>query len=193
MSLSKNIGDIDCDVVVGREWISLLRLVVDDDRPAAAVLQSRACSSPSIEGGTCHLPEGRNILLPDHGISNRIVSMQLLKEAPFGGSSTPPSWQLFDSNPEALHPRCVSHGITVVDQTDLQSALLSHVFTGSCVLGGSISEPSDCRAACTEVSHGIRSRDRLADIAGNWPGCIRCQSGAPKASFYVGRLQKWVC
>ncbi|KAF8141982.1 hypothetical protein EV363DRAFT_1291905 [Boletus edulis] len=99
------------------------------------------------------------------------LSMQLLKEAPFGGSSTPPSWQLFDSNPEALHPRCVSHGITVVDQTDLQSALLSHVFTGSCVLGGSI--------------------NRLADIAGNWPGCIRCQSGAPKASFYVGRLQKW--
>ncbi|KAF8442336.1 hypothetical protein L210DRAFT_494339 [Boletus edulis BED1] len=37
-------------------------------------------------------------------------------------------------------------------------------FTGSCVLGGSISEPSDCRTACTEVSHGIRSRDRLADI-----------------------------
>ncbi|KAF8447422.1 hypothetical protein L210DRAFT_987439 [Boletus edulis BED1] len=37
-------------------------------------------------------------------------------------------------------------------------------FTGSCVLGGSISEPSDCRTACTEVSHGIRSRGEVVTI-----------------------------
>ncbi|KAF8119392.1 hypothetical protein EV363DRAFT_1198921, partial [Boletus edulis] len=128
-----DIGDINCDVVVGREWISLLRLV-----PAA--LCSRARSSPSLEGGSYYyLPEaGRNYVLPvndlsssAHSISDRNFSEQLLMEAPFGGSSTTSGWTLFDSNREALHRRCVSHGITVVEQTDPQSALLKHVFTGA--------------------------------------------------------------
>ncbi|KAF8123172.1 hypothetical protein EV363DRAFT_1436020, partial [Boletus edulis] len=75
-------------------------------------------------------------------------------EAPFGDSSTTSGWTLFDSNQDALHRRCVSHGITVVEPGDAQCALLKHVFTGSCVLGG-VNVSSNCRPACTEVLRGI--------------------------------------
>ena len=161
-----DIGDIDCDIVIGREWISLLQLVVNN-QPATA-LRSRACSSPSLEGGPCHLPEGGWVIplptneLPQH-LSDRTVSERLLKEALFGGSLTPSTWHLFGYDTEALHQECVSHGVTVVDQTDPQSSLLRHVFTGSCVLGG-VSDPPDCRVACSEVLHGIQSQGEVVTI-----------------------------
>ncbi|KAF8133383.1 hypothetical protein EV363DRAFT_1295540 [Boletus edulis] len=84
-------------------------------------------------------------------------------EALFGGSSTTSGWTLFDSNWEALHRHCVSHGITLIEQTDPQSALLKHVFTGSCVLGG-INVSSNCRLACTEVLRSIQIQGEVVMI-----------------------------
>ena len=80
------------------------------------------CSSPLLEGGPCHLPEGgQNILLPMNEspqslqyISDRTFSEQLLKEALFGGGSTSSTWHLFGRDTEVLHWECVLHGVTVV-------------------------------------------------------------------------------
>ena len=168
-----DIGDIDCDLVVGREWMALFRLVTDD-RPAI-VRGSRADVVPSSVEESSMYNSPRSGCISDasavdpcvplrtvsEDAAQRVETVRSLEAALHSEVSTshPSSWTVFHSDVDVLARCCALHGIpaAISDGTGFSDALLRHFFTGMCML------PRDDYngVACSVVRRGLRDRTDL--------------------------------
>lgn len=169
------VADIDCDLIVGREWIALFRLVTNE-RPVAASY-SRDDVIPSIEESSMNfspLPGCISVAsAADHSFplgtvsevaAQREESVRMLDAALHSDVPTAPSWTMLHFDVDLLRRCCASHGIQAAgsDGGGYGDALLRHFFTGMCMLIGPGDD--DNGLACNDVRRGLRDRTELISI-----------------------------
>ena len=132
---------LECDVVIGYEWISLCRMVAAELRLAS--VNSRSMLETTFEGVSMSLRNG-NILvmtvsprlyIADHASANGLSILHniLFMDEGHGVSISP-----FCASDVVLHEGCTLHGILVGPNwihAQCASALLVHLFTRSCTIG----------------------------------------------------------
>ncbi|KAH0838122.1 hypothetical protein J3R83DRAFT_6368, partial [Lanmaoa asiatica] len=183
-----DVAEIDCDVIVGREWMALFHHVVDG-RPVTVRGSDGVLPSSSEE---YYMP-----VLPIHGrdstelrpclddasssLSSRVAQRQhserMLEAALHSADAGVSALSIFHSDVDVLCRCCELHGVEVPDGGEYCDLLLKHFFTGMCAFQCDDGGP----VACREVSQGFESR---ADIVSFLVGSVL----RPAARYTTDRL-----
>ena len=169
--VSVDVQVIDCDVIVGREWMAFFHLAgrnpPDPLIPSCSEVSSSdglpLRGSSSAVSSTCNDDRPRSLTQED---ALRLDSVRLLERGLHSVDSLSPACTIFHSEVDILRQCCSLHGVVVIDGSDYAHALLRHFFTGSCAVGlaGDDESRTASGSACTDVRRGLPCRADIISV-----------------------------